>query len=40
MYLENAAPDELTSKRLPLLALAESQDVDVGYSCRAGSCGK
>jgi ferredoxin-NADP reductase len=29
-----------TDGRMPLLDLAESQDVDVGYSCRAGTCGE
>ncbi len=27
-----------TDGKLPLLDLAEANDVDVGYSCRSGSC--
>jgi ferredoxin len=29
-----------TTGKLPLLDVAEATDVDVGYSCRAGSCGE
>jgi len=25
--------------KLPLLDLAEANDIDIGYGCRAGSCG-
>jgi ferredoxin len=29
-----------TDGKLPLLDVAEANDVDVGYSCRSGNCGE